>query len=86
MSWRFTRPHLALNVSAPPNTLTTVIFPCRTDTINEGGVAVWVDGKFRSGAVEGVLSAAVQKTRLEEGLVGFQCSSGAYEFSASCTD
>ena len=85
VSWRFKRPHLALNVSTPPNTLATVVFPCHADTIAEGGVSVWLDDRFQPGTVEGVLSASVQKTGLETGLVSFQCDSGDFEFSAVCS-
>ncbi len=85
MSWRFTRPHLALNVSTPPNTLATVVFPCHAETIAEGGVSVWADGQFHAGAVEGVLSASVQTTGLQIGLVSFRCDSGDFEFSAACS-
>jgi alpha-L-rhamnosidase len=75
---------LSLNVSTPPNTAATVVFPCQSKSIVEGGVPVWSDGVFKAGAVKGIDAGAMQHGGLEDGLVAFSCGSGDYVFEASC--
>ena len=86
VAWSFDRASLSLslNISTPPNTLSTVVFPCPSKSIDEGGVLVWSDGIFEPAAVAGVHAASMQSGGLEEGLVALSCGSGNYVFKGNC--
>ena len=82
VSWSFAAPpHLSLNVSMPPNTAATVVFPCRAATIQEGGVVVWQSGAAVAGVADGVKTASLQHGT---GLVEFAVASGDYAFGGPC--
>ena len=80
---------MTLNVSTPPNTVATVVFPCSVGgggggdgggAITESGSAVWGPGGFKPGAAVGVTSGG-----LRAGLAAFTCDGGgSFVFRGTC--
>lgn len=85
VSWKFATGLVSLNVSTPPNTVATVIFPCKAEAIIEAATtAGWHGGEFTPGTSPGVEGAALRTAGLDAGLVAFTAGGGSYEFSGQC--
>jgi hypothetical protein len=90
VAWEYkreaTRASVALEVTLPPNTAGTVMIPCATAEVTEGGKAVWKDGKYQAGAVAGVVGALLAPSRDggNEEHVALAVGSGEYAFHAVC--
>ena len=90
VAWEYTREAMhasvALKATLPPNTEGTVIMPCATAEVTEGGDAVWKDGKYQAGAVAGVAGARLVPSCNggKEEHVALVVGSGEYAFYAMC--
>ena len=86
VSWAYDSGRVALNVTLPPNVKATVMVPCTTSAVQEGGKPVWHGGKYQAG-VEGVTGARLAPSRNGGGEmhVAVACDgAGEYSFSAQC--